>query len=180
MTRRQSDTELAQMLAMASFEVEHRQDLKDKEKAAARIRQKRYLNELFARRGMVKRRSSLPVIYLAHPVRGAVEENLRSAELIWQAIETAYERVAICSQWVTEVRLFDEADDKQRERALLRDMAVIEKADGVILCGREITPGMRQEAKHAEAHGLPVLDCTGMDMSEMLDAVGAWLEGLSI
>jgi len=95
------------------------------------------------------------VVYMAHPVSGDVEANLRNARA-WLAFLVQTTEWSVCVSWMPYVEALAEAPF--RERGLADDLAVLERCDAVVLVGGAMSPGMAHEREHADACGLQVAD----------------------
>lgn len=105
------------------------------------------------------------VIYLAHPVSGNVEENLRQAKLWYAAVQEANPGDAITVPWYATCAIYDNYAAVDYDLWLRRDCAVVERCDGIVLVGPIVSIGMRRESGHAkiiwDRTGLPI----GCDLS---------------
>lgn len=121
------------------------------------------------------------VLYVAHPVRPTNEEvdviqpyiHHRTAK-IWKPHATRLTEAAVANingamtwlrwlcrsfpettfiaPWIASMLSGeDDADPVQREAGLVGDCAVIERCDGIVLCGPRISEGMRREMEHGLA-----------------------------
>ena len=117
------------------------------------------------------------VLYLAHPVAGDVERNVRDAKRWWRWLSERFD-VAIASTWVAEVTMWDDADPRQREAGLRRCMAILSRADGVLCVGPKISSGMSREMAQAQRIGIPGLACIGVSPEEAEPAIRDWLHRL--
>lgn len=97
------------------------------------------------------------VVYMAHPVAGDVEGNLRRARQWVRWLEHNYP-VAVVATWITECEIWDDGDPLQREAGMARNFAVIEKCDAVWLVGGRLSNGMAREREHALLFGRQVHD----------------------
>lgn len=96
------------------------------------------------------------VIFMAHPVKGDVEGNLKRAKRMVRQLELLYSDVAIVANWITECEVFGDADPVQRSAGIARNCAVIERCDEVWLTGPTVSAGMQAEARHATRYKIPV------------------------
>jgi hypothetical protein len=113
------------------------------------------------------------VLYMAHALRPS-EDEIKAQESILapdrtpdRAIEMAYEaNIRRSMRWLTWLRRSfpettfiapwiaavqsgeDDSDTAQRESGLVDACAVIERCDGIVLCGGRISMGMRREMEH--------------------------------
>lgn len=104
------------------------------------------------------------VVYLCHPVSGDVAANVARAErwLRWACQEP---NIAPMAPWLEYVRLFagdDDSDVKARNLNVSRSCVLATRASEVWLVGGRISSGMHEEAKAAEAAGVPVFDWTSI------------------
>jgi len=100
------------------------------------------------------------VVYMAHPLSGDVEGNIRRAKQMLRDLEEKHPDVAIVATWITECEVWDDSNPEHREAGLRRDLAVIAKCDELWLTGPEISAGMMREAAKATELGIPVTDLT--------------------
>lgn len=103
---------------------------------------------------------SKQVWYLAHPVTGDPEGNVKNA-IAWIRFLTlvAPERVYI-APWVAEVQAFfgQDVTPDFYDRVLADDMDVVRRCDGVVMVGGRISRGMDLEACAARESGGEVQD----------------------
>jgi hypothetical protein len=104
------------------------------------------------------------LIYLAHPLSGAVVENLAKAKAWIRWCYDHHRDVAILAPWILDVECTgeDDADDLVRESALVRCEAVVGVCSEVWLVGGRVSPGMRREVAAAMRAGLHVRDLTSL------------------
>lgn len=117
------------------------------------------------------------VLYVAHPVRPTDEEIAAILELhgqhgpassasplrvkqateanVWRAIawlrwlRRSFPEATFIAPWIAAILSGeDDADPAQREAGLIDACAVIERCDGIVLCGPRISEGMRREMEH--------------------------------
>jgi hypothetical protein len=103
---------------------------------------------------------SKQVWYLAHPVTGDPEGNVKNAIAWIQWLTIACPERVYIAPWVAEVTAFfgQDVDQAFYDRVLADDCDVVRKLDGVLLVGGRISKGMALEAAAAEAAGKPVHD----------------------
>lgn len=102
------------------------------------------------------------LIYLAHPVRGDVAANRLRAMLWlkWLTIETG---ATVIAPWITDVALWDDGDQRQREHGLLKCRTTLIRCDELwMVGGHGASDGMQREAEWALAHGVRVIDASYM------------------
>jgi hypothetical protein len=105
-----------------------------------------------------------PVIYFAHPLGGAdVGGNVRRA-LRWLAwLMVSEPDVAFIAPWLAAAASgADDHDPRARERGLLDAVAVVERCDGIVLCGGRVSNGMQRETNVAILAGRWVSDLTSI------------------
>lgn len=103
--------------------------------------------------------TSMKVIYMAHPVSGDVENNIKRAKAWMRWLEENYD-VAVCASWILECEIWDDNNPEHRAAGLRRDMAILERCDELWLVGACVSNGMAMERAHAEKRGLIIRDLT--------------------
>lgn len=118
------------------------------------------------------------VLYVAAPVRPTTEEvaamvssdgwiltdasaadkalrsNLYRAMAWLRWLRRSFPETTFIAPWIASIMAGkDDADPSQREAGLIDDCAVVERCDGIVLCGPRISEGMRREMEHGQAHG---------------------------
>jgi len=102
------------------------------------------------------------VCYMAHPVRGDVAGNIAKAKrwLSWlqRVSDGLDERRAFVAPWIdwTDLGIDDDSDEKQRARALARDVAIVKRCDEIWLVGPRMSEGMKIEMDAAKSSGVIV------------------------
>lgn len=100
------------------------------------------------------------VIYMAHPVSGDVENNLKRAKQWVRWLEEHFSDVAVVATWILECEIWDDDNPEHRAAGLQRDLAVIERCDELWLVGEKVSKGMAYERDHAAVNGLRIRDLT--------------------
>lgn len=100
------------------------------------------------------------IAYIAHPIGGNVEENLKSLRAVIYNINK-YEKdtVPFCPYYADVVSL-DDNDPLQRARGIANDVAILTRpgmVDELRLYGDRISAGMKEEAAIARAMGIPII-----------------------
>lgn len=112
------------------------------------------------------------VLYVAAPVRPTEEEiaalliscprgmsvfqfairaNLDRAMRWLDWLRRRFPEVTFIAPWIASILAgADDSDPAQREAGMADNFAVIERCDGIVLCGGRISEGMRREMEHAE------------------------------
>lgn len=85
----------------------------------------------------------------------AIEANTQRA-LRWLAwLRKSFPETTFIAPWIaTVVSLGNDDSPELREAGLIDDCAVVERCDGIVLCGGRISSGMRREMEHGLARGL--------------------------
>ncbi len=100
------------------------------------------------------RKSSRPVVYIAHALRGDWGANLtRARAFVDLALENGYAPVA---PYLMGATLRDDVPE-ERAAGLDWDAAVIERCDEVWVCGEVVSEGVRAEIGLAEALNIRVV-----------------------
>lgn len=107
-------------------------------------------------------RGGPPVVYVAHPVSGDVEANLTNATMWMAMLLRTYPHVAWVAPWILDAQVLDDADPEQREAGLVRDQAVVRRADALLLVGGRLSAGMAREVEAAHTGHVIVVDATAL------------------
>lgn len=97
-----------------------------------------------------------PVIYMAHPVAGAVQENLANAMGWLRWLHMSFPDATIIAPWIVEVMIYDDNNPAHRHASIQRSMDAASKCDALVHVGPKISAGMRTEAACAPC----AFDCT--------------------
>jgi hypothetical protein len=91
--------------------------------------------------------------------RQALELNLQRA-LRWLAwLRKSFPETTFIAPWIATITSLDGDDSPElREAGLVDDCAVVERCDGIVLCGGRISSGMRREMEHGKAHRRPAFE----------------------
>jgi hypothetical protein len=101
------------------------------------------------------------VYYMAHPVGGDVEGNLKRATawLLW-LMRSGPDHCFI-APWISQIQPgADDSDPAQRERGLLDCEATVARCDGIVLVGGRVSAGMRRELEVAIVNDLEINNLT--------------------
>lgn len=105
----------------------------------------------------------MKLIYLAHPVKGAVKYNMAKAKLWLKWLtESREEPTAVIAPWLTDIEIWDDGNPEDRAAGLERCKAVIPRCDEIWLVGGYVQEGGEMERRHAMRHGVTVVDVTCM------------------
>ncbi|MES2209926.1 MAG: hypothetical protein V4515_07035 [Chloroflexota bacterium] len=85
----------------------------------------------------------------------ALRVNLDRAMRWLSWLRRSFPEATFIAPWIASVLAgADDTDPAQREAGFTDDCAVIERCDGIVLCGRRISEGMRREMEHGLRRGL--------------------------
>lgn len=105
------------------------------------------------------------VFYIAHPVAPDYHSgsNVAKARRWWSWLSQNDRTRVYIAPWIVEVeQCIRQRVQTNYEQALLDDMEVVRRCDGIILCGPKISSGMQKELDCATECGLEVIDITGV------------------
>lgn len=90
----------------------------------------------------------------AERVKLAAHANLHRAMAWLSWLRRSFPETTFIAPWIASVLAGeDDADPAQREAGLVDACAVIERCDGIVLCGGRISEGMRREMEHGIQNG---------------------------
>lgn len=100
-----------------------------------------------------------PPLADAVAVGRALRANLDRA-MRWLAwLRRSFPETTFIAPWIATIMSLDGDDSPAlREAGLVDDCAVIERCDGIVLCGGRISDGMRREMEHGVQHALAEYD----------------------
>lgn len=88
----------------------------------------------------------------------ALGRNLDRAMRWLSWLRRSFPETTFIAPWIASIMAGgDDSDPKQREAGLLDCCAVVERCDGIVLCGGRISSGMRREMEHAVTFHDPAL-----------------------
>jgi hypothetical protein len=111
----------------------------------------------------------MKLIYVAHQF-GGNPTNLDRAEA-WVAWLCSRFDALFWAPWIPLCRHWPDSGDT-RKRGLELDLLAIERSDGIITVGGQMSPGMYIERDHAAAHGVSLWDVSDFATPEELAASG--------
>lgn len=84
--------------------------------------------------------------------QAALSSNIDRA-MRWLAwLRRSFPETTFIAPWIVEILSgADDPDPAQREAGMQGNFAVIERCDGIVLCGGRISEGMRREMEHGKA-----------------------------
>ena len=119
----------------------------------------------------------MKLIYLAHPVRGDVVNNLARAKRWWKWVIDNYSDVAVVAGWVVECEILDDSNEAQRAAGLQRDVACALRCDEIWLVGGRVSEGMNIECDAMLAAGKPAYDLTSLGLDPPTVPIKVWRAG---
>lgn len=104
----------------------------------------------------------MKIIYIAHPISGDVEGNLKDIRRIVRRINLEYPDVVPMVPYYVDCVSLDDSVLKERERGIKNDTEIISRKipDEMWLTGNRISSGMQHEKELAEKLGIIVVDKT--------------------
>lgn len=95
-------------------------------------------------------------------VQVAIRANIDRA-LRWLAWpRKSFPETTFIAPWICDILSgADDSDEAQREAGMQGNFAVIERCDGIVLCGPRISQGMRMEMEHGRTHSNVVMEYEG-------------------
>lgn len=99
-----------------------------------------------------------PIVYIAHPIGGDVEGNIKRVLAIVRKLSIENEVIPF-APYIVDVQALDDSNPIERGIGFTHNMAMFERGiiDEVWLYGGRISNGMATEIKWAEVHGIPVV-----------------------
>jgi hypothetical protein len=119
------------------------------------------------------------VFYVAHPVSGDVDGNIKRAFQWLRWLRRQDSRSAYQAPWIAAILSGeDDSDPRARERGLLDCEATAAKCDGIVLVGGRISVGMARERDACIAGGGVVVNLTHLGEEPPTDMVTRGLDEL--
>ncbi len=88
-------------------------------------------------------------------VHPALRANIDRAMAWLRWLRRSFPETTFIAPWIAAILSGeDDADPAQREAALRDDCAVIERCDGIVLCGARISEGMSRELQHGRSNSI--------------------------
>lgn len=105
----------------------------------------------------------MKIVYIAHPISGDVENNLKDIVRIVRKINLDYSNITPLVPYYVDCLALDDSIESERNRGIMNDIRILQKKliDEVWLTGDRISSGMQQEKLLAEALGIPVINKIG-------------------
>jgi hypothetical protein len=100
----------------------------------------------------------MKTVYIAHPISGNVENNLKSVERIARELTLADESAVPVAPYHLYLHCLDEGNIDERNEGINKQLCLIANGyvDEVLVCGGKITDGMLQEINAAHQNNVPV------------------------
>ena len=110
------------------------------------------------------------VVYIAHPVSGDVDGNIKSILKICNDIHKADNDIVPFAPYLVSLKYLDNDVVEEREMGVQVNIEFFERRtmQEVWLCGSSISPGMVQEIKLAKQFNIPII-CYNEDLQESFD-----------
>ena len=101
----------------------------------------------------------MKVVYIAHPIGGDVENNLKKVAQVAREINLEYPDVVPIAPYFLDCYALDDNNPEERERGIKNDIALFHKGfiDEVWLYGDRISFGMSKEIELANKLGIIVV-----------------------
>lgn len=94
-------------------------------------------------------------VYIAHPIRGNVEQNLEDAAL-WVRWAALTQNVCPVAPYLTYTRALNEDDPDQRALGIRLGLEHLRACDELWVCGKRISEGMQEEIDQAFRWGIRI------------------------
>lgn len=105
----------------------------------------------------------MKIVYIAHPIGGDVEGNLKRIREIVLSINQSNPNVVPFVPYYADVVSMDDSNPEHRKRGIRNDMAILSRkgmVDEMWLFGHTISNGMRQEVYTALHFKIPIVAST--------------------
>ena len=106
----------------------------------------------------MRKRPAPKIVYIAHPISGAVKSNISRIEKILEAQLQSRQRYMACAPYLDCCRYLTDDDEDDRERSFAFNKRFFETRliDELWVCGR-VSRGVRQEIDWAIEFGISVV-----------------------
>lgn len=104
----------------------------------------------------------MKVVYIAHPIRGDVKENIKKVLEINRQINLEEPEVVPFAPYIVDCQSLDDNVPSERERGIKNDVELMNKGfiDEIRLYGDRISNGMKEEIKLAHKLNIEVVPMT--------------------
>lgn len=111
----------------------------------------------------------MKIVYLAHPISGAIKENLEQIRLIAKHITAKYANITVFAPYWFDCHFLDDDRPEDRQRGINNDIEFFRRKvmDEVWLCGPRLSNGMKHEKETAEHLGIAVIDKIGVPICDL-------------
>lgn len=101
----------------------------------------------------------MKIVYIAHPIGGDVDNNVKKVLEIVKHINLSYPKVTPFAPYIVDVLALNEANPEERKRGFKNNKALFESRiiDQVWLYGERVSGGMEIEIDWAKSLGIPVI-----------------------
>lgn len=108
----------------------------------------------------------MKLVYICSPLRGAIEENIKKANLYCE-YAAGCDTIPLAPHAIFTAYLQDDIPE-QREKGLKMGIALLKRCDEMWCCGEEITQGMQGEIDQATKLHIPIIYVLEHHMEERL------------
>lgn len=104
----------------------------------------------------------MKIVYIAHPIGGDIESNLKDLRRIIRKINLTFPDVVPFTPYYADVVSMDDNNPPERSRGISNDTEILRRGipDEMWLTGSKISAGMQAEADMAKSMNMPVIDKT--------------------
>ena len=105
----------------------------------------------------------MKIIYLAHPISGDVDGNIKKILKIVRYINLTEPDTFPFAHYLVDCQALDDTNPEERTRGLRNNIAIFQKKgflDELRLYGNHISYGMRCEIELAQANNIPIIAMT--------------------
>lgn len=111
-----------------------------------------------------------PIVYMAHPFQGAMA-NVEAAKEWLRALILSHTSVDFVAPWIPMVEALGDSDAEQRARGLAIGCDMVRRCDGLVMVGKQVTSGMKQELQAARYFNKPIVDLTGFVFTAIPESI---------
>lgn len=110
------------------------------------------------------------IVFISHPVRGNVKENIESAIKVLKAVHT--KDILPLAPYIESVQYLDPGNIEDNDKGLELDLEILRKGyvDELWLCGPRISDGMKQEIEICLGNGIPIV-CHNPGLKEEFERI---------
>jgi hypothetical protein len=98
----------------------------------------------------------MKLVYLAHPVRGDIETNLKAASA-WVRWATRLPGIVPIAPYFQSVVAFSDTDESERQEGFNHGLKVLQYCQELWVCGQTISEGVQLEIDYAWRWQIPVV-----------------------